>query len=392
MPTKSTHSPETARKKKAADSNTVNANGGRNFRIPSQQIAKAVESLPSEQASAVKWLGAYCRKNDLGKAQMATLLKKPNGKFYGYDSVYQLLTGIRIRKGENITPIIDAIENIRQLETQREKLASSGFIHTRLAGIIWQRCDKARVRQRIGYIFGDSQIGKTEALKEYARRNNHGQTVYVEVPDGGSKGSLLREIANAIGGLSLKVSNERLGDNIIDCIDPSMLIIFDEAHRMFKGAAGLRSLDFIRRLWNKKKCGVMLSLTNEEKKSILSGPNSKELEQIWRRRAQPLQLPDTPFLDDLELFAAAYGLPPADDNPVSITIKVAAENGRIRNQTHTQTSLALQKERITEEGLGVWISLLQDASDIAQELDKQITWGAVLKAHCIDVAESEIIQ
>lgn len=377
--------------RKTANTNAVNANRSKFFRIPADQIAAGCEGLPEEQAAAIKWLGQYCRNNDLGKDQISTLIKQPNGKYYGYDSVYQLLTGGRARRKENIQPICEAIDTLRELEIQREKLVSSGFIHTGLASEIWKRCDRARLRQRIGYIFGDSQIGKTEALKEYQRRNNHGQTLYFECPDGGSKGALLKLIAKQIG-ISAEISLEELSDRIIATVDHTMLIIFDEAHRMLKNKAGLRALDFIRRLWNQTKCGIILAMTNEGKKALLTGPNAKELQQLWRRRTQPLQLPAVPFESDLELFAAAYHLPPATDEEIAISINVITNSGRTTKKTHRQSPLALQQQVVTEEGLGVWIMILQDASDIASDLGRDITWGAVIKAHCLAQAESELIQ
>lgn len=373
-------------------SDTVNRARIQHFRIPADQIARAVKDLPDEQAIPIKWLGHYCRLNNLGKTQIGTLIKQSSGKYYSYDSIYQIFTGGRVRRGENIQPIVEAIETLRTLEMEREKLVTSGFIHTRLASEIWKRCDRARLRQRIAYIFGDSQIGKTEALREYQRRNNHGQTIYIEVPDGGAKGSLLKAIAKQLGGISYKITNEQLADRIIDSIDHTMLIIFDEAHRLFKSNAGLRSLDFIRRLWNESKCGIVISMTNEGKDEFLTGRNAKELQQLWRRRIQPLQLPNVPFSDDLDLFSAAYALPPADDKPIAIKVKVTMASGRQRTQTHTQSPLALQTQAIAEEGLGVWIMILQDAADIATDLNREITWGAVIKAHCLAQAESQMIQ
>jgi hypothetical protein len=44
-----------------------------------------------------------------------------------------------------------------------------------------------------------------------------------------------------------------------------------------------------------------------------------------------------------------------------------------------------------EEGLGVWIGILQDASDMAREQRRSMSWGAVLKAHAQSLAECEIL-
>jgi hypothetical protein len=44
----------------------------------------------------------------------------------------------------------------------------------------------------------------------------------------------------------------------------------------------------------------------------------------------------------------------------------------------------------SEEGLGVWLSILGDAREMAEEQKKDITWGAVLKAYCVSQADAEV--
>jgi len=40
--------------------------------------------------------------------------------------------------------------------------------------------------------------------------------------------------------------------------------------------------------------------------------------------------------------------------------------------------------------IGVWLTLLQDAADMAREQRRPITWGAVIKAYCLSQADAEI--
>jgi hypothetical protein len=174
-----------------------------------------------------------------------------------------------------------------------------------------------------------------------------------------------------------------------------MLLIVDEAHRCFQsksGTRGLDTLDFLRELWNRRQCGMLILMTNEGRDQLLKGRHKKSLEQLWRRRLQPLQLPNVPFGDDLDRFAAAYGLPPATDEPVTIRIPTLDESGNEKTITHRDRPLRLQNQVVREEGLGVWLTILQDASDTAAEQKRPITWGAVIKAHAMAQAESEIAQ
>lgn len=366
--------------------------GFRGFNIRGDTIKAAIADLPDDQRELVWWFSQWAAAKNLSRAELGTVLKKPNGDLYSTDSVVQLLTGGRIRRGENIQPLLDAMAQLRRVEGDREQLAGSGFIETRLFAEISRRCRRALLRQRIMFIFGDSQIGKTWALKEYQRRNNHGQTIYVEVPTGGSLGAFLRALGRAFN-LPQKVEAKQLADRIIECFDDKMLLIVDEAHRLpitRAAVAGLAVYSFLRELWNRKQCGIVISMTNEGRDDFLKGPYAKQLEQLWRRRISPLQLPNVTPDDDAALFAEAYGLPVAPDETVTVEITAYDQAGNERKIRHSDNPFRLQREVLKTEGLGVWIGMLQDASDMASAAKRQITWAAVLKAHAQAQADAEI--
>jgi hypothetical protein len=195
----------------------------------------------------------------------------------------------------------------------------------------------------------------------------------------------LAELAVALG-IPPQQKTAELRRRLLESFDDRMLLIVDEAHRCFgsrEGRSGLAIFGFLRELWNKRQCGIMISMTNEGRDSLLKGPNKKTLEQIWRRRLQPLQLPAIPFADDLDKFAESYGLPPATDTTVKVVIGT---------KHHADTPLRIQTAVIETDGLGMWVSILQDASDDAREQKRPITWGAVLKAYCLSLAEAEEAQ
>ena len=366
----------------------------RAFLIPGDIVRKAIEDLPNEQRDLVLWFYSWCRKNDFAKSDMSTILKKGDGGYYSYDSIYQLLTGGRIRRGENIEPLLDAIDTLRKIEEPRASQVSSGFIETRLFREIQARCLKALNRQRIMFIFGDSQIGKTESLLEFQRRHNHGQTIYIETPTGGCVGGFIFALARQLAIPTKDRFRASLRERVIEAFDSRMLLIVDEAHRCLKPGSltGLEVFSFLRELWNRRKCGMVLSLTNEGRDQFLTGPHAAQLAQLWRRRITPLQLPNVPPDDDAALFAAAYGLPEASDEPVTVRLSLLDETGRQQTKQHTDSPLRLQRDVLKTEGLGVWIGILQDASDMAREQSRKITWAAVLKAHCQSLAEAQMFE
>lgn len=368
-----------------------NSKNTRKFAIPDDIVARATKNLPQEQATLIKWLAKYCRHHNLGKTDIGTLLKKHNGGYYGYDSVYALLSGGRTRRGENIGPICEAISTLRDIETKREELTTSGFIETRLSRRVFDAFDKARIRQRIAFLFGDSQGGKTTMMEEYRRQNNHGQTVFIDMPAGGSKCKFLRRLA-IIFGIPSQTGCIELERRIIDAFDHTMLLLIDNCHRSVRSKGGLSTMEFIQELKDRSGCGMGISFTYEGEDNLLKGSHAKALEQIWRRRGPIVRLPHIHPDDDLAKFAKSYGLPPAGKKKINIKLTSYDARGNLRETLHSQSPHQLQTQVNKTEGLGVWIMLLQNASDIARELNKPISWGAVIKAHCLDKAESEMIR
>ena len=247
------------------------------------------------------------------------------------------------------------------------------------------------LRQKIGYVFGDSQIGKTACFRHFQTQHNHGTTTLIEMPSGGSLSGLLYELGKELG-MPVNIRTADLRRRILASFDSRMLLIIDEAHRAVHSGTRSRldALDFVRELWNRTQCGIVLSFTNEGRDALLRGPHAKSLEQLWRRRIQPLQLPSIPFADDLDRLATAYGLSPATDEVIKIETSLMDDDGRTVKRSHSDNPLRLQQHVVTTEGLGVWLMILQDASDMARTQQRDITWGAVIKAYCLSQSEGEM--
>jgi hypothetical protein len=377
----------------ATDDTIATPPGRRGFGIAGDVVHRATANLPDDQRENIRWFAAHCRAKNIGREEMSRLLKKPGGNdYYSYDSIYQVLTGRRTESGVSIDPLCNAIAAFRRVEGEREEQLVTGFIQTRLYDIIEARSMRCLLRKKIGWVFGDSQIGKSACGREIQRRHNHGQTIFVEVPTTANLGYFLGELANCLG-IPPQQKHAELRRRILDSFDDRMLLIVDEGHRCFPrngGIKGIAILDFLRELWNRRQCGILIMMTNEGRDQLLKGPHKKALEQLWRRRLQPLQLPNVPFQDDLERFAMAYGLAPASDETIKVMTEVLDNAGKPVKRSHEDNPLRLQNHVVTNEGLGVWLTLLQDAADMAREQRRPITWGAVIKAYCLSQADAEI--
>jgi DNA transposition AAA+ family ATPase len=235
-------------------------------------------------------------------------------------------------------------------------------------------------RRKLRCIFGPSQIGKTTAAEEYARLHNHGETKFLRMPTRGSLGDFLEECAIRLS-LGVQSKTRDLRRRVIDCFDERMLLIVDECHECLRSHYSDRSLatlDFIREIYDRRKCGVVLIGTDIFRLGLRS---HKILRQLWLRGYRPLQLPPTPSAANLAEFAAHFGLAPAEDRNLSIEVAFTDDDGRERTERIQGNPIKLQTSVIEAYGLGRWLSILEDAAELAQDKGARITWGRVLAAH-----------
>lgn len=328
--------------------------GGRKFNIAGDVVHRAAAHLPERQRLAITWLHAHGWDNNIGLDDLAHQLRRGEGGRYNGNTLYKIFTGKHEAKLDNFT---EAVEEFRKLLEERAKIVRTAYIHTRLAKKIFRNCDSARVYQKVFFLFGETQTGKSTILEEYARQNNHGRTVYIRLPEGGRISDLLVLFAEQ---LKMGVQSENLRRRIVKYFDPSMLLIVDEAHQSFissNGTSQARCMEFLREIYDSAKCGMVICGTNVLQKEILQGSKRAILNQFWERQISVVNLPPKPSKEDLNDFAKAYGLPPASGE-----------------------ALTLQDKVIREHSLGLWLTHLQLASSIAGAKKKPLAWNHVLGA------------
>ena len=320
-------------------------------RIPGPKVVEATEKLPQEQRQAILWLHSYYWDNEIGLGDAAAKI--------GYDGG-TLSKVFRGKYEGSYAEVTDAIVKFRALLNDRATINKVPFTRTQLFDIIEESCNALRTYQKMGFIYGESQVGKTKCLKKYAEMEeyNHGRTVYVEMPVGGTFTSFCAELAGA-----LRISpNQRTGElpmMIKRRFRDDMVLIIDEASRAAVGGLQKsKTLDFIRAIYDHAQCGVLLCGTNIFRDQMADVAMEKFLRQMHRRVLFRRQLPDRPSRADLNAFAAHYGLPAATD-----------------------TAYALQKDTVASHGLGVWLTTLTAANRNATKSGRRMTWDHVLKAH-----------
>lgn len=324
----------------------------RRFKIPGDVVNRATADLPDDQRSSIRWLHAHAADNDLNLAEVGKLIR------YDESTMHRVFNG---KYEGNMANICREITAFKELYEERAKGRKLDFTETRLTRRIWKLCAAALEYQRICYIFGETQTGKTTALIHYRNSHNHGETIYVRMPTGGHMVHFLEAMAVALR-MSPQQREKELRRRIIEAIDDRMLLIVDEAHQCLSGTGesgrALRPLEFIREIHDLTGCGVVICGTNVFRDEMDRGKHAGILKQCKRRRLIALQLSPTPTNEDLATFAAAYGLKPAEGE-----------------------YLKLQTEVIREEALGMWLTLLRMGAKLAVKQNKTMTWDHVVRAH-----------
>lgn len=343
------------------------------FRVPGDIIAKTCEDLADEHRREVKWAAGYCRQKNLSCGDFGELLRQANGKAYSGDSVYSVFTG---RRDEgSIENFARAVREVRLRVEETAPRKDAQFIETNLSRSIWNTCGTALRRQKLSFVFGPSQIGKTTALAAFAEAHNHGETVLVRMPTHGNLHDLIQEMAFRLG-ISYGRHHE-MRRKIIESFDDRTLLLVDECHQCLhsqRSERALASLEFLREIYDRRRCGMVLCGTDIFATGLRS---SKVLRQLWLRGYRPLQLPAVPRPADLAAFSRAFGLKPAP-NEEHLVYVAGADDGRV---TLKRNPYSLERDTVTRHGLGRWISILEDARDMAEEAGKPISWGWVIKAH-----------
>jgi DNA transposition AAA+ family ATPase len=330
--------------------NGIAAMNARKMRIPGDVVNRATADLPDDQRSLIRWLHSHAVDQNLSLDELGKLVR------YDSSTIHRIFHG---RYEGNIARVCQEIADFKKIHEQRQQGKKLDFIETELSKKIWRVLDAAREFQRIAFIIGASQSGKTTAIIEYARRFNHGSTIYVRMSTGGAFIAFLRNLATALR-ISANNTQNELINRTVSAFDDRMLLIVDEIHQCCFGRADTapRTIEFIRELHDTARCGVVLCGTPVFDDEMENGRMSNILLQTKRRRLCKLMLPDEPTRADLDRFAAAYGLPPA-----------------------TGEHLKLQSSIIKSEALGMWLTMLRMAAKIAARRGEKMTWSHVSQAH-----------
>jgi DNA transposition AAA+ family ATPase len=347
--------------------------------IGGHTVTKATEHLPEEQRTLIRWLYHHQRTHNLQTRELAaevglspTTIWRLFCDQYRYpkEEVSRDRGGNEVRKPHphaleriSIDGLCGKIARYRRRAETSGRAANPDFVMTDIAERIFWLCERCGRNRRMGFIYGDGQIGKSFGLRQYAAEHNGGITTYVEMPPSSGVQFMLKCIGKALL-VPTASTFDKLLEDVLEALDPSKLLLVDEIHRVFttyQRTSVMRCLDTLRYIHDQTGCGLVLCGTNVFRDKVKAGEFMQYLKQLHRRgRSYELQLPNDPPRKDLDMIAAKFGLDPAKGDAEVIVTKIAKS-----------------------DGIGVYRLRLLDAQDYARNKRQELNWGHFLKAYAI---------
>ena len=354
------------------------ASVNKGIQMPSHEIRKAIAYAlathrvkSEEDGELITWLHGYARENVLGYADIETVMKDRLGDKLApsANTIYQVFHGSYA--AANWSGVLDSIRKFQHMVHEELKRKDIGFIMTKTADTIFDACRSAMNDGMPAFIYGASQLGKTTALLEFQRQNNHGRTKYLRFGSRWTKCRVVRELAAMLGNGVKAAKQWALEDAIFAGMSKYNLLIVDEFHLALETtteAASKEIVEFIREVYDRTGCGLVLSSTKVGLGAFEGGRNKMLFDQLRRRGIVKVVLPDVPPVKDINAIARSFDLPlPAGETLADIKV--------------------LLKSR----GLGVFIKYLQKAYAIARDDGTELTWDC-FRAVCTNFTKLETLK
>ena len=307
--------------------------------------AVAMKQVTEEEGELLFWLHGYGIEKNLSNADLAKLLKISDG------TVSLLFSGRY--QAASWSSMVSKIAAFKQVEETELKKLNIGFVETETAKTIFRVCESAMIDGMPAFIYGASQIGKTTALLEFQRLHNHGRTKYLRLGSRWSKGRFVHELASACN-----IRNHRgkkgweLEAQITESLNRYNLLIVDEFHLAMETVSDATSkelVEYIREVFDRTHCGLVLSSTKVGLEDLENGKNKMLFDQLRRRGVVRCVLPDVPPVKDI--------------NAIARNFELELPKGEI---------LAKVKQLLKTRGLGVFVKYLQKAHSLSGS--EPLTW------------------
>jgi DNA transposition AAA+ family ATPase len=349
-------------------------------------IKKALSHNPEQVQDLMVWCFLWCidDAHPIRRQEFASRISTDD------TTIFRILKGTYLHHENRtrlpISPkIISAMEVFKNLEVERHLSGKTVFIETPTARRIFQLCSLALESQSPVFLIGPSHVGKTWALMEYTRRNNHGRTVYVRLAAASGLGGMIKAIAKALG-ISDNANVADLTARIKRALKGNVLLILDEVHQLmytYRKESFFACLEVIREFYDASQCGLVLCGTELLFKRVKE--NRGELEQLIRRGVHKCILPDMPTAGDVKAIVTANGLE-MPSRRESITVRLEKSGGGYSELTEQPYEMLHQIAK--EQGLKAITERLRYGNKLARKARTTLGWAHVVKAHLLITSDT----
>jgi DNA transposition AAA+ family ATPase len=352
-------------KDQVAGQDGADVDAGLHITIPGDKVLQALGRLvdsgdiDQDGKASIWWFYGHVRDRAMTLGDAGKCIDRDG------TTIHRLFNG---RYGAKYDNLLSEIARYRRIAEERAKRRDIGYIETSTWRKIAAVCRGALYDNMPAYVYGSSQIGKTAALLEYQRRNNHGQTRYLRMPAAPTMPLVMGYLAEACY-ISTRLSQVDLRRRVMDALDDKTLLIVDEFHQALLNTSDLgarKIVEFIREVYDRTGCGVVICGTKVLQNELARGRQSMVWDQFKRRGMIELTLPDTPPKADIIKIAAAFGLPDPDQ-PTWETIR----------------------EMLQASGVGKYIKFLQYAHGLSKTDGQPLSWEHFAKAYRSVIALSK---
>lgn len=154
--------------------------------------------------------------------------------------------GNTAKMNDNVKAFLD-----RQKERSKTPKKKLPFHYTSVAKKIVEIATICHLDGEIGVCYGEAGVGKTEAVREYAKRNP--DAILIEADLGYTPWVLFQELSKKLGTESTGSIHDMFERVIARLHDSGRLIIVDEAEHL-----PYRALELLRRVYDKAGVGILL--------------------------------------------------------------------------------------------------------------------------------------
>lgn len=286
--------------------------------------------------------------------------------------LYQLFTGVYRNPDKSLRgpspELVRSIQEFLSLEAKRFASGDNEFVETPTAKMVFTACDLARESQSPVILWGPSHIGKTWSLAHYAAHNNHGKTFMTELEAASGLGGMVRTIADACG-ISDNSNTAALIDRIKRALTPNSLLIVDEVHLLkhtYRLGSFFACIEVLRRIYDKTRCGMVLSWTNLDH---LKSASQAELVQLWRRGVHKRALPIMPTKADLAAILHHAGM------------KFPEKGMRVSVRKIEEEPYEVLRSLAKHHGLKAITERIRYARKLAGKASERVNWTHFIDAH-----------